>query len=111
MTSALDEVAAAADQVANEQRLIARTARAMQRRRDRGQSWSTILDGEPVPGIMQRLRSSARRLAEATGRFALALASGLHREGESHRGIARRLGVSHQRVTTLLNELSDTTAE
>ena len=111
MASALEKVAAAADQVADEQRRIAQTARAMQRGRDRGQSWTTILDGEPVPGIVQRLRSSAQRLAEATARFRLTVAANLRREGESHRSIARRLGVSHQRVTTMLNDAPSTMAE
>ncbi len=111
MTSALEEVAAAADEMADEQRRIARTARALQRRRDRGQSWTAILDSEPGPGLVQRLRSSALRLAEAAGRFMAAVAAGLHREGESHRAIARRLGVSHQRVTTMLNHRPDTTVE
>ena len=111
MSSALEEVAAAAEEVAEEQREIARAARAMQRRRDRGQSWATILDSEAPPGLVQRLRGGAKRLTDAAGRFRLALAVGLHREGESHRAIAGRLGVSHQRVTTLLNELSDAAAE
>ena len=111
MSSPLEEVAAAAEEVAAEQRQIARVARAMQRRRDRGQSWATILDAEPVPGLVQRLRGGAQRLADVAARFRLALAQGMHREGESHRAIAGRLGVSHQRVTTLLNELSDAAAE
>ena len=111
MSSALDEVAAAADQMADEQRQIARAARALQRQRDGGQSWAATLDGERVLGLVPRLRSSAQRLAETAGRFMAAVAVGLHREGESHRAIARRLGVSHQRVTTLLNQRPDTTAE
>lgn len=111
MTSALEEVAVAADELAEEQRQIARTARALQRQRDRGQSWAVILDGEHVPGFVSRLRGSAQRLAETAGRFMAAVAVGLHREGESHRAIARRLGVSHQRVTTMLNHRPDATVE
>jgi hypothetical protein len=111
MTSALEEVAAAADEMANEQREIARTARQLQRRLDRGQSWAAVLDREPFSGLVSRLRSSTQRLAQTTGRFVVAVAAGLQREGESHRSIARRLGVSHQRVTTMLNDRRNTTVE
>lgn len=102
MSSALEEVAATADEVAHEQRQVAHGARAMQRRRDRGWSWATILDSEAAPGVIALLRSSARRLASATGRLAQALVNGLSGEGESRRQIARRLGVTHQRISAML---------
>lgn len=103
MGSVLEEVAAAADEVADDQRQVARRARAMQRRRDSGWSWARILDREPEPGILELSRHSARRLSEAVGRLAQALASGLSTEGESRRQIGRRLAVSHQRITAMLN--------
>lgn len=102
MSSALEEVAVAADEVADDQRLAARRARAMKRQRDRGWSWARILDREAVPGLLELLRRSGRRLIGATGRLAQTLASGLSGEGESRRQIGRRLGVTHQRVTTML---------
>jgi hypothetical protein len=102
MGSVLDEVAAAADEVADSQRRVARRARTMQRRRDSGWSWARILDWEPEPGILELSRHSARRLSDAVGRLAQALASGLSAEGESRRQIGRRLTVSHQRVTAML---------
>jgi len=104
MNAALDEVAAAADEVAADQREVARRAREMQRRRDAGWSWAQILDWDPDPGILGLLRRSGRRMAEAVGGLASAAASGLSSEGETHRQIARRLGVSHQRVTAMLKE-------
>jgi len=102
MRSALEDVAAAADEVADDQRQVARRARAMQRRRDQGWSWERIMDWEPEPGLLGLLRRSGRRLSEATGRLAQALASGLTGEGQSRRQVGRRLAVSHQRVSAML---------
>jgi hypothetical protein len=103
MSTSLDGVAAAADEVADEQRQVARQARSMQRRRERGVSWGTILDEQPSPGLLQRLRESSRKLLESTGRASRVLAAGLIAEGESRRRVAQRLGVSHQRISAMLN--------
>ena len=102
MEAALEEVAAAADEVADDQRQVARRARAMQRRRDQGWSWARIMEWDPDPGLLGLLRRSVRRLTEATRRLAQAVASGLSREGFSRRQIAQRLAVSHQRVSAML---------
>jgi hypothetical protein len=95
MSAVLEEVAAAADEVADDQRRVARRARAMQRQRDRGVSWGKILDREVGPGLLELLRRSGRRLTEVTGRFGHALACGLSAEGESARQVGRRLSITH----------------
>lgn len=74
----------------------------MQRRRVQGWSWATILDAEPAPGVFDLLRDGARSLTRAAARFGLAVSAGLAAEGASRRMIAKRLGVTHQRVTALL---------
>ena len=102
MGSALEELAAAADEVAEDQRRVARRARAMQRQRDRGRSWTTILAEDPPPGLVGLVRESGRHMAEAAAHFTRALAAELSAEGESRRRIARVLGVTHQRVTAML---------
>ncbi|MGH8973242.1 MAG: hypothetical protein ACRD0C_08555 [Acidimicrobiia bacterium] len=102
MSTALEEVAAVASDVADDQRRVARRALSMQRRRDQGWSWVRILDREPEPGMLGLLRGSARRLVEATGRLGQALVRGLTEEGESRRQVARRLGVTHQRISAML---------
>lgn len=102
MGSALDEVADAADAVADDQRSVARQARAMQRLRDRGWSWSKILDNEASPGLLTLLRRSTRTLASALATLAHTVAHSLAAEGESRRRIAQRLGVTHQRVSAML---------
>lgn len=103
MRSALEALADTADEVADDQRRVARRARSMQRQRERGWPWSKILEREPVPGLLEILRRNGHRLTEGTGRFAHALARGLTEEGESRRQVGRRLGVTHQRVSAMLN--------
>jgi hypothetical protein len=103
MGSALEDVADAADAVADDQRTVARQARSMQRLRDCGWTWSQILDREGSPGLLTVLRGSARTLSAALGRLAHTVAQGLATEGESRRQIAQRLGVTHQRVSAMLN--------
>ena len=102
MSSALKEVAVVADEVADDQRRVARRARAMQHKRAAGWSWAKILDDEDGLPLVDELRRSGRRLADVTGRLAQALAAGLSAEGESRRQIARRLGVTHQRISAML---------
>lgn len=100
--TALEEVATAADEVADDQRQVARTVRAMQRRRDRGWSWARILERQEGPSALEMLRRSSQRASAAVSGLAGALALGLVSEGVSLRGAASRLGVSHQRVSAML---------
>lgn len=102
MPRALEELAETAEAVADDQRQLARKARRIQRQRDRGWSWSRILDGEEAPGPVDLLRRSRLRLAELTSRLTGLVAHGLSSEGESRRQIARRLGVTHQRVSAIV---------
>ena len=99
----LEDVATTAEAVVAEQRDVAHRARTLREEHLRGSSWVEAWDRQPSPGLLVRLRAGSRRLAEATSRLSRAAAKGLAEEGESRRAIARRLGVSHQRVTSLLN--------
>jgi len=102
MKDPLEEIADEADAVADGQRDVARRARSMQQQRERGQSWTEILDTEDAPGLLDRLRVGSRRIAAATSRLGQLLARGLAAEGRSRRQIADRLGVSHQRISAIL---------
>jgi len=104
MSTALEAIAAAADEVADDQRRVARRARAMQRQRDRGRSWAEILHADAELGVLSVLRRSVRRLGAAATDLATVLAGGLAAEGFSRRQIAGRLGVTHQRVSALLRD-------
>ena len=103
MDAFLEVVADTAEEVAADQAEVANQARSMQEARNRGASWSELVDGQGGIRLLDRLRSTGRKLAAATGRLSLGLAEGLRSEGLSHRAIARRLGVTHQRVSALLN--------
>jgi len=54
--------------------------------------------------LLELLRRSARRLVESVGELAQALARGPTGEAESRRQIARRLGVTHQRISAMLHQ-------
>jgi hypothetical protein len=108
MTQALEEFAKEADAVAGEQRQIARDALRLDRQREHGRSGAQVLGGADAGHLLQRVRSSGRRLATATGALMRSLARELHSEGLSHRKIGRLLGVTHQRVTTILKSRSST---
>jgi hypothetical protein len=99
----LEELAVAADRIADDQREVARRARRMQSQRDRGWSWTQVLDRQPAPGIIGLLRRSRLLLAATTSGLTATLAALLGGEGQSRRQIASRLGVTHQRVTTIVN--------
>jgi transcriptional regulator with XRE-family HTH domain len=100
--SSLEDVASAADAVADDQRRLARLARSLQQLRDRGSSWADILDRQDGAELLRLLRGSAQRLVATLGSLARTVAHSLAAEGHSRRQIGRRLGVSHQRVSALL---------
>jgi len=102
VSAVLEQVATTADELAGEQRQVAREARAMQRLRRRGWSWARLLDHERAPGLVAMLRASARKSTRLVTLFTRGLALGLSEEGFSRRQIAGRLGVTHQRVSALL---------
>jgi hypothetical protein len=103
MAGALDQIAEAADETALDQQRLARRARSMSRQRRLGWSWEQILQRERQPGLLILLTRSARRLHEVSGRFRPALAKALGDEGLSTRQIAKMLGVTHQRISAMLN--------
>lgn len=102
MAAELDRVVEHAEAAKADQQQMARRARVMQRRRADGWSWGKILDREPGPGVFGLARRSATHTAEAARVLAQTVVGGLAAEGESRRQIARRLGVTHQRVSALL---------
>jgi hypothetical protein len=102
MARALDEFASEAETVADEQQQIARAVRRLNQEREAGRSWSELLAGSDSGQMLHLVRSSARRLTGSTGKLMRFLAHELSNEGLSHRKIGRLLGVTHQRVTTIL---------
>lgn len=101
MSTPLEDLAAAADAAADDERQVARRARAMQRQRDRDRPWLEVLEREAT--AIELARRGARRAAEVATELARVTVRGLSGEGQSRRKIAQRLGVSHQRITAMLN--------
>src|SRR4051812_16998692 len=102
MGSALEDVAKTADDAADVERDVARHARSLRKQRDRGLSWSTILQRDDEPGIFDLLRRGARLAVDALSAFSSLVAEELSDEGASRRQIARVIGVTHQRVSAIL---------
>jgi hypothetical protein len=103
LAAALDDLAEDAERTSAEQQLIADSARAMSAEHRRGRSWAAILGGEGQPSVLALLGSSLRRLSETSSRVRAAVASALVKEGLSTRQIAAHLGVSHQRISAMVN--------
>jgi hypothetical protein len=101
--AALDHLAESAERTSAEQQLIADSARAMTEEHRRGRSWAAILSGEGQPSVLGLLGSSLRRMSETSSRVRAAVASALVKEGLSTRQIAAHLGVTHQRISAMLN--------
>jgi hypothetical protein len=99
----LEDVAATADSIADDQRQTARQARDMAQARRRGATWQQIIEAGPALSLLGLLRGNAERLSRAGGRVRSAIARGLAAEGFTTRQIGKRFGVSHQRVSSLLS--------
>jgi hypothetical protein len=104
MSSTLDRLADAADEVASDQRAAARHLRTVKRQRDRGLTWGQVLDRRAAGEALALMRRSAIRIAGALRTLSQTIARGLAAEGESRRRIASRLGVTHQRITAMLRK-------
>lgn len=102
MASALEQVAKTADDAADAERAVAEQARSIDKQRDRGLSWGTILDRDDEPGIFELLRHGSRLAIEALSTFSSLVAQQLSAEGASRRQIAHAIGVSHQRVSAII---------
>ena len=100
---ALQHLAESAEKTSAEQQVIADSARAMTEERRRGRPWAAIIAGEGRPSILALLGSSLRRLSQTSTRVRTGVAAALAKEGLSTRQIATHLGVTHQRVSAMLN--------
>jgi hypothetical protein len=100
--AALDDLAKKIEDNAQDQRVLARRIRRLRDARAKGAPWVDVLDAETDPGALHLVGVLLSRLSEGSGRFRRELAVALRREGESIPAIARRFGVTHQRVSSLL---------
>jgi transposase len=69
-----------------------------------------LLDGEPRPGALQLSSTILARLTEGSASLRRGLVRALRAEGATIPAIAEHLGVSHQRVSSLLRRRLEQTA-
>ena len=98
----LDGLAGVIDVNAADQRLLARRVRGLGAAHAAGSSWSSALAAEPSPGTLALSSRILSRFGAASGALRRALAVALRREGMTVPAIARAFGVTHQRVSVLL---------
>jgi hypothetical protein len=104
---ALDALAEALEQVAQDHRELVRRIGEVRLARRQGTAWQQILADEEAPGSMQVLSRMLACLSRASGSLRKELVEELREEGASIPGIARLFGVTHQRVSNLLRRNGD----
>jgi hypothetical protein len=100
--AALDDAVRTARANVENQRLLARRLTRLRAGRDEGRSWHDLLAAEAPPRVMDLASGVLRGANRTSNRLRRAVAGGLRAEGAGLAAIARRLGVSHQRVSALL---------
>lgn len=100
--NALDSLADEAEENAREERVLARRIRQLRTGRAAGRSWHTLLDRELGTALLAMPTRILRRATDVSGLLRRRLAAGLRAEGATIPAIARRFGVTHQRISTLL---------
>lgn len=105
--SALDALASALEENAEDQRLLAGRLRVLRQSRENGMSWRDALAREPDPGTMQVLSRMLSCLSQASGVLRKELVESLRDENTSIPTIAKMFGVTHQRVSNLLRRTPD----
>lgn len=108
--ASLDDLAAALDDNARDQRLLAGRIRYLRAGAAKGKRWKDLLDGEPRPGALQLSSTILARLTEGSASLRRGLVRALRAEGATIPAIAEHLGVSHQRVSSLLRRRLEQTA-
>ena len=102
VSDALDEMERAVEDNIEEERMLVNRVRALRAAHRAGGSWGEILEKEEHPGLLPLVGRVLHRMSQASGLVRRALARALRAEGETIPAIARRFGVTHQRISSLL---------
>lgn len=103
VAGALDALSDAIEHNSGDERLLLGRIHGLRRARSGGIGTTAALENEPTPGTMQLLGRILSRLMDASGTARRALAHSMRNEGTSIPAIARIFGVTHQRVSNILN--------
>jgi len=104
VAGALDALSDAIERNSGDERMLLGRIHGLRRARSGGAGMTAALENEPSPGTMQLLGRILSRLMEASGTARRALAGSMRAEGTSIPAIARIFGVTHQRVSNILNK-------
>jgi transcriptional regulator with XRE-family HTH domain len=99
----VEHVADTLDAAANDTRAAARRLRRVRTARRNGRRWRDILGDSTARELLDLLGSTSRRLTEATTGVRRAMARALLADGLRVRQIAELIGVSHQRISQVIN--------
>ena len=100
---AIDALSDAVEANIDDEKLLTQHLEDLRRERERGVPMTQALTAEGSPGTMQVLGRVLYRLMDASGNVRRALARSMRSEGTSIPAIARIFGVTHQRVSNILN--------
>ncbi|MDE3086539.1 MAG: hypothetical protein KGJ77_07205 [Acidobacteriota bacterium] len=100
---AIDALTDAVEANSDDEKLLTQRLDELRRERERGVPVTQALADEDNPGTMQVLGRVLSRLMDASGNVRRALARSMRSEGTSIPAIARIFGVTHQRVSNILN--------
>jgi hypothetical protein len=103
---ALEELVAAAEQVARMSAHVTDRAGHIRTRRLEGRPYRQIVAGENGPLIAAQLTENIQRLEAAGTRFRQAEAAALHEEGMTMEEIGQLFGLTRQRISTLIRAAS-----
>jgi hypothetical protein len=100
---AIEALAGAVEANSDDEKLLTERLDDLRRERERGTPVTRALSEESSPGTMQVLGRVLSRLMDSSGNVRRALARAMRNEGTSIPAIARIFGVTHQRVSNILN--------
>jgi hypothetical protein len=100
--TALDDLVDALGEAARIKQAADRRVKQIKRQREKGQSYSDIIGATDGPLLVELMRQNTGRLIEVGSRLQRTEARALYDEGMTMEQIARRFGVTRQRVSMLL---------
>ena len=100
---AIDALTEAVEANSDDEKLLTQRLDDLRRQREQGTPVTQALSEEGNPGTMQVLGRVLSRLMDASGNVRRSLARSMRSEGTSIPAIARIFGVTHQRVSNILN--------
>ena len=103
VVDALDALTDAIEQNAGDERQLVQKVGALREARLAGKPITETLSEERAPGTMELLGRVLTRLMDASGGARRALARAMRSEGTTVPAIARIFGVTHQRISNILN--------